>query len=122
MDVYRAFVLPTFLYGCETWTLTELQMGRQEVNGVNWRQLEVTEGGTWTWTELQMGRLEVTQPHCLRRIVSVKPTGRHRLDIVRERCGTSSLEWMVRRRTLQSLSTDCKWTRIACRGRFFVAH
>eukprot|EP00955_Chlamydomonas_euryale_P071822 361207-Chlamydomonas_euryale.AAC.1 len=31
MDVYRTFVLPIFLYCCETWTWTEVQMGRLEV-------------------------------------------------------------------------------------------
>eukprot|EP00955_Chlamydomonas_euryale_P029104 306706-Chlamydomonas_euryale.AAC.1 len=28
MDVYRTFVLPIFLYGCKTWTWTDVQMGR----------------------------------------------------------------------------------------------
>ena len=73
MDVYRTFILPIFLYGCET----------------------------WTWTEVQMGRLEVTHSNCLRRIIGVKLTDRHRLETIHDQCGTSSLELMVRRRTLQ---------------------
>eukprot|EP00955_Chlamydomonas_euryale_P041347 351960-Chlamydomonas_euryale.AAC.4 len=72
MDVYHTFVLPSFLYGC----------------------------ATRTWTEVQVGRLEVTHSNCLRR-VGVKLTDRHRLEAIRERCGTSSLELMVRRPTLQ---------------------
>eukprot|EP00955_Chlamydomonas_euryale_P009222 98835-Chlamydomonas_euryale.AAC.1 len=73
MDVYRTFVLPSFLYGCET----------------------------WTWTEVQMGRLEATHSNCLRRFVGVKLTYRHRLATIREQCCTSSLELMVRRLILQ---------------------
>eukprot|EP00955_Chlamydomonas_euryale_P000804 9254-Chlamydomonas_euryale.AAC.1 len=73
MDAYRTFVLPIFLYGCET----------------------------WTWTEVQMGGLEVTHSNCLRRIVGMKLKDRHRLETIREQCGTSSLELMVCRRTLQ---------------------
>eukprot|EP00955_Chlamydomonas_euryale_P079461 363302-Chlamydomonas_euryale.AAC.14 len=73
MDVYLAFVLPIFLYGCKM----------------------------WTWTEVQMSRLEVTRSTCLRRIVGVKLTDRHRLETVREQCCTSSLVLIVRRRTLQ---------------------
>eukprot|EP00955_Chlamydomonas_euryale_P012451 134098-Chlamydomonas_euryale.AAC.1 len=37
---------------------------------------------TWTWTEVQMGRLEVTHSNCLCRIVGVKLTDRHRLETV----------------------------------------
>eukprot|EP00955_Chlamydomonas_euryale_P023314 246139-Chlamydomonas_euryale.AAC.1 len=44
MDMYCTFVLPIFLYGCKTWALTEVQMGR----------------------------LEVTHSSCLRRIVGMK--------------------------------------------------
>eukprot|EP00955_Chlamydomonas_euryale_P030576 322074-Chlamydomonas_euryale.AAC.1 len=73
MDLYCTFVLPIFLYGCKT----------------------------WTWTEIQMGRPEVTHSKCLRRIVGVKLTDRHRLEAICEQCGTSSLELMVRRWTLQ---------------------
>eukprot|EP00955_Chlamydomonas_euryale_P100161 365263-Chlamydomonas_euryale.AAC.24 len=73
MDVYRTSILPIFLYGWET----------------------------WTWTEVQMGRLEVTRCNCLRCIVGVKLTDRHRLETICEQCGTSSLELMVRRRSLQ---------------------
>eukprot|EP00955_Chlamydomonas_euryale_P118021 366512-Chlamydomonas_euryale.AAC.22 len=38
---------------------------------------------------------------CLRRIVDMKLMDRHRLETIREQCGTSLLELMVRRRTLQ---------------------
>eukprot|EP00955_Chlamydomonas_euryale_P071404 361070-Chlamydomonas_euryale.AAC.8 len=48
-----------------------------------------------------MGRLEVPHSNCLRRIVGVKPTDRHRPENIHEQCGTSSLELMVRRWTLQ---------------------
>eukprot|EP00955_Chlamydomonas_euryale_P112285 366122-Chlamydomonas_euryale.AAC.17 len=48
-----------------------------------------------------MGRLEVTHSNCLRRIVGMKLTDRHRLKTICEQCGMSSLELMVRRRTLQ---------------------
>jgi len=56
MDVYHTVVLHIFLHGCET----------------------------WTWTEVQMGRLEVTHSNCLRRIVGVKLTDRHRLETIHE--------------------------------------
>eukprot|EP00955_Chlamydomonas_euryale_P090443 364542-Chlamydomonas_euryale.AAC.16 len=50
-----------------------------------------------------MGRLQATHSGFFRlcRVGSVKLTDRHRLEAIRERCGTSSLELMVRRRTLQ---------------------
>eukprot|EP00955_Chlamydomonas_euryale_P104812 365595-Chlamydomonas_euryale.AAC.15 len=38
---------------------------------------------------------------CMCGIVGVKLTDRHRLETMREQCGTPSLELMVRRRTLQ---------------------
>eukprot|EP00955_Chlamydomonas_euryale_P106263 365693-Chlamydomonas_euryale.AAC.17 len=38
---------------------------------------------------------------CVRACVGMKLTDRHRLQTTREQCGTSSLELMVRRRTLQ---------------------
>eukprot|EP00955_Chlamydomonas_euryale_P075345 362292-Chlamydomonas_euryale.AAC.6 len=69
MDAYRTFALPIFLYGCKT----------------------------WTWTEVLMGRLEVIHSKCLRRIVGMKLTDRHRLETIRELCGTSSPEFMVPR-------------------------
>eukprot|EP00955_Chlamydomonas_euryale_P118890 366565-Chlamydomonas_euryale.AAC.7 len=72
MGVYRTFARPIFLYGCET----------------------------WTWMEVQMGRLEVTHSYCLRHIVGVKTTDRHRLETIREQCGTSSLELIVCGRTI----------------------
>eukprot|EP00955_Chlamydomonas_euryale_P059573 357416-Chlamydomonas_euryale.AAC.2 len=49
------------------------------------------------------GRLEVTHSSCLRRIVGVKLTDRHRLGTVREQCGTSSLELRVCRWTMQRM-------------------
>eukprot|EP00955_Chlamydomonas_euryale_P042239 352239-Chlamydomonas_euryale.AAC.16 len=69
MDVNCTFVLPVSFYGCET----------------------------WTWTEIQMGRLEVTHSCCLRRVVGVKLTNRHRLETIHEQRGTSLLELMLRR-------------------------
>eukprot|EP00955_Chlamydomonas_euryale_P042237 352239-Chlamydomonas_euryale.AAC.14 len=54
MDVYRTFGLPISLYGCET----------------------------WTWTEVQMRQLQVTHSNCLRRIVGVKITNRQRLKTI----------------------------------------
>eukprot|EP00955_Chlamydomonas_euryale_P043579 352629-Chlamydomonas_euryale.AAC.1 len=71
---------------------------------------------TWTWTEVQMGRLEVIP--C---IVGMKLTDRHRLETICEQCGTSLLELMVRRRTLQWMGY-CEWMRIAYHGRFLIAH
>eukprot|EP00955_Chlamydomonas_euryale_P081712 363618-Chlamydomonas_euryale.AAC.11 len=59
MDVYHTFVLPIFLYGCET----------------------------WTWTDVQMGRLHVTRSYCLCHIVGVKLTDRYRLETICERYG-----------------------------------
>eukprot|EP00955_Chlamydomonas_euryale_P036617 350494-Chlamydomonas_euryale.AAC.24 len=73
INVYGKFVLPISLYGSET----------------------------WTWTEVQMGRLQVTHFNRLRRMVGVKLTDRHRLETIREQCGTSSMHLMVHRRTLQ---------------------
>eukprot|EP00955_Chlamydomonas_euryale_P096753 365029-Chlamydomonas_euryale.AAC.15 len=61
MDMYRTFVFPIFLYGCET------------------------------WTEVQVGRLEVTRSSCPCRTVGMRLTHRHRLETVRGQCGTSSL-------------------------------
>eukprot|EP00955_Chlamydomonas_euryale_P034588 349837-Chlamydomonas_euryale.AAC.1 len=72
MDMYRTFVSPISLNGYETWTCTEVQMGR----------------------------LEVTHSNCLRRIVDVNLTDLHRLETIHEQCDTSSLELMVRRQTL----------------------
>eukprot|EP00955_Chlamydomonas_euryale_P096973 365044-Chlamydomonas_euryale.AAC.1 len=48
-----------------------------------------------------MDRLEVTHSNCLRRIVGMKLTDCHTLETIHEQCGTSSLELMVCRRTLQ---------------------
>eukprot|EP00955_Chlamydomonas_euryale_P062177 358304-Chlamydomonas_euryale.AAC.2 len=48
-----------------------------------------------------MDRLEVAHSNCLRRIVGVQLTDRHRLESIRERCGISSLELMICRLTLQ---------------------
>eukprot|EP00955_Chlamydomonas_euryale_P004774 51205-Chlamydomonas_euryale.AAC.1 len=48
-----------------------------------------------------MGKLEITHSNCLCRIVDVKLTDCHRLETIRKQCGTSSLELMVRRWTLQ---------------------
>eukprot|EP00955_Chlamydomonas_euryale_P045597 353185-Chlamydomonas_euryale.AAC.1 len=72
MDMCRTFVLPIFLNGCKT----------------------------WTWTEM-MGRLEVAHSNCLRSIVGVKLTDRHKFETIRDKCATSSMELMVHRRTLQ---------------------
>eukprot|EP00955_Chlamydomonas_euryale_P072951 361574-Chlamydomonas_euryale.AAC.8 len=47
------------------------------------------------------GKLEVTHSNCLRCIAGTKLTDRHRLETTREQSGTSSLELMDRRRTLQ---------------------
>eukprot|EP00955_Chlamydomonas_euryale_P116103 366399-Chlamydomonas_euryale.AAC.9 len=48
----------------------------------------------WTCKGVQMGRLEVTHFDCLRCIVDVKLTDRHKLETIHEQCGTSSLELM----------------------------
>eukprot|EP00955_Chlamydomonas_euryale_P114042 366249-Chlamydomonas_euryale.AAC.7 len=69
-----------------------------------------------------MGRLEVTHSNCLRRIFGMKLMDRHRLGTVHEQCGTSSLELMVRRRTLQWMGMYCEWMRIASCDRFLIAH
>eukprot|EP00955_Chlamydomonas_euryale_P012760 137882-Chlamydomonas_euryale.AAC.3 len=50
-----------------------------------------------------MGRLEVTHSSCLSRIVGMKLTDRHRLETICEQCGTSSLELMVHKQTLQRM-------------------
>eukprot|EP00955_Chlamydomonas_euryale_P080265 363402-Chlamydomonas_euryale.AAC.6 len=95
MDVYRTFSLPIFLYGCIT----------------------------WTWTEVQMGRLEVTHYNRLRSIAGVKLKECHRLENIHEQCGTSSLELMVCKWVpFSGWGTYCEWMRIAYRGRFLIAH
>eukprot|EP00955_Chlamydomonas_euryale_P034534 349819-Chlamydomonas_euryale.AAC.1 len=66
--------------------------------------------------KVQMGRLEVTHSDCLRRIVGVKLTDRHRLETIREQCGTSSLDLMVRRRTLQWMGHVLRMDEVACHG------
>eukprot|EP00955_Chlamydomonas_euryale_P092722 364735-Chlamydomonas_euryale.AAC.1 len=55
-----------------------------------------------TWTEVQMGRLQLSHSGNLCRIVGVKLTDRHSLR-TREQHGTSSLESMVRGRTLSRI-------------------
>eukprot|EP00955_Chlamydomonas_euryale_P103589 365507-Chlamydomonas_euryale.AAC.6 len=64
MDFYRTFVLPILSYGCKKWTRMEIQMGR----------------------------LEVAHSNGLRRIIGVKLMGRHRLETLREQCGSSSVD------------------------------
>eukprot|EP00955_Chlamydomonas_euryale_P027188 286674-Chlamydomonas_euryale.AAC.3 len=66
-----------------------------------------------------MGRLGVARSNCLRRIVGMKLTDRHRLEAIHEQCGRSSLELIVCRRTLPpgGRGTYCEWIRITCRGR-----
>eukprot|EP00955_Chlamydomonas_euryale_P048103 353872-Chlamydomonas_euryale.AAC.16 len=64
MDVYRTFILPIFLYGCET----------------------------WTWTEVQVGRLEVNHFNRLLHIVGMKLMDCHRLETIREECARSDAE------------------------------
>jgi hypothetical protein len=63
MRVYNAFVLPILLFGSETWALTEKQI----------EQLERVYSG------------------CLRQMLNVRVSDRHRLVDIRAMCGTVSL-------------------------------
>jgi hypothetical protein len=58
MQVFDTFVVPHFLYGNETWNLTQTQQNR----------------------------LEVAYSNCLRRILGVKVTDQHRLTHIWEVC------------------------------------
>eukprot|EP00955_Chlamydomonas_euryale_P102296 365410-Chlamydomonas_euryale.AAC.4 len=72
MDVFCIVMLPISLYGYKT----------------------------WTGTEVEKGRLGFTHCNCLRCIVGMKLTDRHKLVTTCEQCGMSSLD-LVYRRTLQ---------------------
>jgi endonuclease/exonuclease/phosphatase family metal-dependent hydrolase len=61
--VYRAYVLPILLFGCETWALKAAQL--QE--------------------------LERVHSYCLRRILGVRLSDRHSNVYIRERCGITAL-------------------------------
>jgi len=69
-----------------------------------------------------MGGLEVTHSDSVRRIVGVKLTDQHRLETTHKECGTTSLESMVCKRRFSGWHMYCKWMRIACLGRFLIAH
>ena len=75
MAVYMSFVLPHFLYGCESWVATAAQMCV----------------------------LEHSHSQCLRRILGIELRGHHRLTYIREACGCGSLEIMIAKRSLQWL-------------------
>eukprot|EP00955_Chlamydomonas_euryale_P101239 365333-Chlamydomonas_euryale.AAC.4 len=88
-------------------TTLALQRPRRCRGGAKWEGRGGRAEGGEGWGEGRrvsgrgMGRLEVTHSTCLRRIVGVKLTDRHRLETIREQCGTPLLEVMVRKRTLQ---------------------
>ena len=63
MRCYNAYVLPILLFGCETWVLTQQQMES----------------------------LERVHSSCLRRILDVSVSDRHRLVDIRKQCNTVSL-------------------------------
>ena len=64
MRCYSAYVLPILLFGCETWALTQQQLGG----------------------------LERVHSSCLRQILGVRVSDRHKLvDTGRKQCGTVSL-------------------------------
>eukprot|EP00955_Chlamydomonas_euryale_P104425 365566-Chlamydomonas_euryale.AAC.9 len=67
MEAYCTFILPVSLSGCETWSWTEVQMGRRQVNIY----------------------VILSPPHC-RRLAD-----RHYLETIREQCGMFSLEFIV---------------------------
>jgi hypothetical protein len=75
MRVYNTFVLPHFLYGCETWAPTKTQLTR----------------------------LESAHSHCLRRILGVSLIDRHRLSYIRQACDTEPIESLVAKRSMQWL-------------------
>jgi hypothetical protein len=63
MRIYNTFVMPHFLYGCETWAPTKTQLTR----------------------------LETAHSHCLRRILGSSLIDRHRLTYIRRRVTLSQL-------------------------------
>jgi hypothetical protein len=63
MRCYSAYVLPILLFGCETWALTQQQLGS----------------------------LERVHSSCLRQILGVRVSDRHKLVDIRKQCGTVSL-------------------------------
>jgi hypothetical protein len=75
MRVYNTFVLPHFLYGCETWAPTKTQLTR----------------------------LEVAHSNCLRRILGVRLSDRHRLTYIRQACDTEPIVSLVAKRSMQWL-------------------
>jgi hypothetical protein len=75
MRVYKTFVMPHFLYGCETWAPTKTQLTR----------------------------LEIAHSHCLRRILGVSLIDRHRLTYIRQACDTEPIVSLVAKRSMQWL-------------------
>ena len=63
MKCYNAYVLPILLFGCETWALTQQQLDT----------------------------LERVHSSCLRQILGVRVSDRHKLVELRKQCGTVSL-------------------------------
>eukprot|EP00955_Chlamydomonas_euryale_P099098 365195-Chlamydomonas_euryale.AAC.5 len=88
MDVYRTFICP--------FSRTAAKYG----HGLKFR---------WAnWVDLFC---------CPRRTVGMKLTDCHKVKAIREQCGTSSLELMVRTRAFIGWGMYCEWMSIACRGR-----
>jgi hypothetical protein len=65
--VYNAFVRPHFLYGCEAWTATQVQLTK----------------------------LSTTHNHCLRRILGIGLEDRRSLTDIYEKCGSEPLELTI---------------------------
>lgn len=70
MRVYKTFVLPHFLYGCEAWTATQVQVRK----------------------------LATSHNHCLRRIMGIKLVDRRTLSDIYEKCASEPLDLTIAKR------------------------
>jgi hypothetical protein len=75
MQMFDTFIMPHFLYGSETWNLTQTQQKR----------------------------LEVVYSSCLKRILGVKVMDRHRLTHIWEACKAKPLTLLLRQHRLRWL-------------------
>jgi hypothetical protein len=75
MSVYKTFIQPHFLYGCET----------------------------WNYTEAKVHALEVAHNDCLRQIMGVRRSERHSMHHIHQVCGSEPLGLIITRQTLRWL-------------------
>ena len=73
MAVYKTFVLPHLLYGCET----------------------------WNYTQNQMHALETTHNDCLRTILRMRRSDRHSLQHIHKVCSSEPLQLTIARQSLR---------------------